>query len=71
MAELAINGGKPVRGKAFHSWPVSDYGKWASLKMNQMVRTLQPRIIINNRARLPEDFSTPEGSVNPAEQGQG
>lgn len=36
---------------------------WESVAMNQMVRFLQPDIIINNRSRLPEDHDTPEGSV--------
>jgi alpha-L-fucosidase len=33
---------------------------WDSLERNQMVRTLQPHIIINNRCHLDEDFGTPE-----------
>ena len=33
---------------------------WDSLELNQMVRELQPDIIINNRSRLDEDFGTPE-----------
>lgn len=36
---------------------------WESDAMNQMVRSLQPDILINNRSRIPEDFSTPEGAV--------
>ena len=44
---------------------------WESIAMNQMARELQPHIIINNRSILDEDFSTPEGSVNPAETGRG
>ena len=39
--------------------------------MNQMVRALQPHILINNRSRLDEDFATPEGHVKPAEGGRG
>ena len=31
-----------------------------------MVRQLQPDIIINDRARVPEDFSTPEQKIEAA-----
>lgn len=34
---------------------------WRSEELETMVRTLQPHIIINNRASLPGDFDTPEG----------
>jgi len=33
---------------------------WRSAELNAMVRRLQPGILINDRALLPEDFSTPE-----------
>jgi len=45
-------------------WPLSAKG-WESPKMNRMVRRLQPDIIINNRSKLPEDFSTPEQHITP------
>lgn len=44
--------------------PMESHEGWGSLKMNQMVRELQPDILINNRSILPEDFSTPEESLN-------
>lgn len=44
------------------SWPLTPEG-WESAKMNQMVRKLQPDIIINNRSGLPEDFATPEQRI--------
>ena len=44
------------------SWPLSAEG-WESRKMNRMARKLQPSIIINNRSKLPEDFSTPEQHI--------
>ena len=44
------------------AWPLDAEG-WESLKMNKMVRELQPDIIINNRARVPEDFDTPEQRI--------
>jgi alpha-L-fucosidase len=53
------------------SAPLKSPEKWESVKMNTMARQLQPHIIINNRSQLPEDFSTPEGSVRPAETGRG
>lgn len=37
---------------------------WESVRMNEMVYTLQPEIIINNRNGLPGDFSTPEQNLN-------
>ncbi len=37
--------------------------KFASI--NAMIRALQPDILINNRANLPEDFATPEQYVPP------
>ncbi|HEU5078456.1 MAG TPA: alpha-L-fucosidase [Opitutaceae bacterium] len=33
---------------------------WRATELNAMVRSLQPHIVINDRASLPEDFSTPE-----------
>ena len=51
--------------------PLQHHEGWESLAMNQLVRKLQPQILINNRSRLEEDFSTPEGQVRPAEQGRG
>ncbi len=43
--------------------PMTSWEGWNSLEMNQMVRALQPDIIINNRSRLDEDFGTPEGHI--------
>jgi len=51
--------------------PFSSHEGWNSLAMNQMVRDIQPHIIINNRSRLPEDFSTPEGRVTAEAEGRG
>ena len=36
---------------------------WRSAELNRMVRELQPHILINDRAHLPEDFSTPEQEI--------
>jgi len=44
------------------SWPLSAEG-WESKKMNRMVFRLQPDIIVNNRNKLPGDFSTPEQHI--------
>jgi alpha-L-fucosidase len=44
------------------NWPLSPEG-WESVKMNQMVRQLQPDILINNRSGIPEDFTTPEQEI--------
>jgi len=45
-------------------------GGWDSIRMNAEVRRRQPRIIINNRSCLPEDFSTPERHIAAAEPGR-
>jgi len=50
------------------AWPMDSSEGWNSLEMNQMIRQLQPHIIINNRSRLDEDFGTPEGSIKPMER---
>lgn len=43
-------------------WPLDATG-WESEKMNNMVFQLQPDIIVNNRNKLPGDFSTPEQRI--------
>jgi len=44
------------------NWPLTPEG-WESVQMNQMVRKLQPDILINNRSGIPEDFQTPEQHI--------
>jgi alpha-L-fucosidase len=43
--------------------PMTSWEGWDSLERNQMVRELQPDIIINNRSHLDEDFGTPEEHI--------
>lgn len=43
-------------------WPLTPEG-WESVAMNKMVRQLQPDILINNRAGIAEDFTTPEQEI--------
>ncbi len=43
---------------------------WRSRELNAMVRRLQPGILINDRAALPEDVSTPEQHLTPAPVGR-
>jgi alpha-L-fucosidase len=50
-------------------WPLEAAG-WESERMNQMVFQLQPDIIVNNRNRLPGDFSTPEQRIQTEEGGR-
>jgi alpha-L-fucosidase len=50
--------------------PMQSIEGWDSLAMNQRVRELQPDIIINDRARLDEDFGTPEGHIGRSEGGR-
>ena len=51
------------------SWPLRSPEAWESRKISGMARRLQPDIIINNRAQLPEDFGTPEEHI--AAEGEG
>jgi len=51
------------------AWPL-DAGGWESQKMNDMVFRLQPDIVVNNRNKLPGDFSTPEQRVEAAAEGR-
>jgi alpha-L-fucosidase len=51
------------------AWPLEAAG-WESEKMNEMVFKLQPDIIVNNRNKLPGDFSTPEQTIQAAERGR-
>jgi len=53
--------------------PLANAEGWEADALNQMVRALQPHILINNRSGLPEDFSTPEGEVRaqPGDRGRG
>jgi alpha-L-fucosidase len=51
------------------AWPLDAAG-WESEKMNRMVFQLQPDIIVNNRNKLPGDFSTPEQTIKAEEGGR-
>ena len=48
--------------------PLESYEGWDSLYRNQILRSIQPHIIINNRSLLDEDFGTPEGEIKPSER---
>jgi alpha-L-fucosidase len=52
------------------SWPLPTPEAWESVRMNSMIRELQPQILINNRSKLDEDFGTPEEHVTAAEEGR-
>ena len=52
------------------AWPLRSPELWKSVKMNAMVRELQPDIIINNRSQLDEDFGTPEEHVTAEKAGR-
>lgn len=45
-------------------WPQMTSDQWESVIRNSRLRALQPHILINNRSRMPEDFYTPEESLN-------
>lgn len=52
-------------------WPLSSPEAWERYDLNQMVRRLQPQIIIiNDRSQLPEDLGTPEGHISAALEGR-
>ncbi|MGP8156791.1 MAG: alpha-L-fucosidase [Candidatus Acidiferrales bacterium] len=51
------------------AWPLDAQG-WESDRMNQMVFQLQPDIIVNNRNKLPGDFSTPEQQITASQEGR-
>jgi alpha-L-fucosidase len=44
------------------NWPLKAKD-WEAVKLNTMVRELQPDILINNRTGIPEDFTTPEQTI--------
>lgn len=46
-------------------WPLDHSDKWDSVNRNYKMRQLQPGLLINNRSKMPEDFFTPEESLNP------
>jgi alpha-L-fucosidase len=50
-------------------WPLNAE-QWESERMNEMVFSLQPDIIVNNRNGLPGDFSTPEQHIQASEVGR-
>ncbi|MCL2707774.1 MAG: alpha-L-fucosidase [Defluviitaleaceae bacterium] len=43
--------------------PMAHAEGWNSVEMIQRLRAMQPHIIVNDRARLPEDFGTPEEHI--------
>jgi alpha-L-fucosidase len=51
------------------SWPLTAE-QWDSERMNEMVFSLQPEIIVNNRNKLDGDFSTPEQEVKASAAGR-
>ncbi len=50
-----------------HPFPMTTAAAWQSRKLNAMVRRLQPRIIINDRSCLPEDYTTSEQKISAAQ----
>jgi alpha-L-fucosidase len=50
-------------------WPLNAQ-EWESDRMNEMVFSLQPEIIVNNRNGLDGDFATPEQHIQAAESGR-
>lgn len=50
------------------AFPHKSFEGWDSLRRNQLLRSLQPDIIINNRSCLDEDFGTAESEIRPMER---
>ena len=48
--------------------PLKSHEGWNFLEINQMVRSLQPHLLINCRCRMDEDFGTPEQKIQPMER---
>ena len=48
-------------------WPYKAEG-WKAKELNEMVRSYQPEIIINNRSGIPEDYDTPEQHIIPSDR---
>ncbi|HVO98009.1 MAG TPA: alpha-L-fucosidase [Bryobacteraceae bacterium] len=49
------------------NWPLKPEG-WEAVKLNTMVRQLQPDILLNNRTGIPEDFTTPEQVIRASDE---
>ena len=62
VRELCTNYGKVDILWYDVAWPLTAEG-WESVKLNTMVRQLQPDILVNNRALITEDFTTPEQHI--------
>jgi alpha-L-fucosidase len=62
IRELCTNYGKVDVLWYDVNWPLNAEG-WESVKLNKMVRKLQPDILINDRSGIPEDFETPEQHI--------
>jgi alpha-L-fucosidase len=69
VRELCSNYGKVDILWYDGGWPY-DAVAWDSERLNAMVRSLQPHILINNRSTTPEDFGTPEQRIAAAEAGR-
>ena len=62
IRELMTNYGK-IDILWYDGWWPYDAGGWQAEKLNRMVRSLQPGILVNSRCGLPGDFATPEGHI--------
>jgi len=69
ISELLTNYGKIDVLWYDVAWPLDAKG-FESERMNDMVFTLQPEIIVNNRNKLEGDFSTPEQRIEAAASGR-
>lgn len=62
LRELLTNYG-PIGGIWFDGGWEHNATELHSAEVNAMIRSIQPRILINDRNQLPEDYSTPEQTI--------
>lgn len=67
VRELCTNYGKVDILWYDVNWPLKPEG-WEAVKLNTMVRQLQPDILLNNRTGIPEDFTTPEQVIRASDE---
>jgi alpha-L-fucosidase len=65
IREIMTNYGK-IDVMWYDGWWPFDANGWQAEKLNAMVRSLQPGILVNGRCALKGDFGTPEGHISPS-----
>lgn len=63
VKEIMTNYGK-IDVMWYDGWWPFDGNRWQAEKLNAMVRSLQPGILVNGRCAVKGDFATPEGHIS-------